>query len=140
MRRCVLGSALVSWRGCAGEEQRWEERKHRLRAAVDRASRGAGLLFQQLAESTAAATADSAAGVRAKDDVLATLVLLADLAALVKDENTASKSVLAAVLAPSTEPTLILLSYYVHDHQASWLRCIDPTNQSTCSRNNNGDL
>ena len=51
-----------------------------------------------------------------KPSVLATLTLLGDVALLVKSENTASKNTLLAALSPWIEPTLALLSYYIHDH------------------------
>lgn len=53
--------------------------------------------------------------VQGKPAVISTVSLLADLASLVRDETTASKVALHSALGPWIEPTLILLSYYIHD-------------------------
>jgi len=109
--RCVLSSAFVAWRNCSNDEQHWEERQARLRNAVDQATKSTSLLLQQLVSEPVTSVL-----MQGKPSVLATLTLLGDVALLVKSENTASKNTLLAALSPWIEPTLALLSYYIHDH------------------------
>jgi hypothetical protein len=108
--RCVLGSAIVTWRNCTTEEQHWEERQSRLQLTLDRATQATRILVQELGREPLTPFL-----VQGKSVVISTLALLTDLAGLVRDETTASKAALFSVLGPWIEPTLILLSYYIHD-------------------------
>lgn len=113
--RCVLGSAIVTWRNCTVEEQRWEERQTRLQLTLDRVTQATRIIVQELRREPV--TALLAQG---KPVVISTITLLADLAGLARDETTASKAALLSALGPWIEPTLILLSYYIHDAGLFW--------------------
>ncbi|XP_046438149.1 exportin-6-like [Daphnia pulex] len=114
LMRCVLGSAIVTWRNCTTEEQHWEERQSRLQLTLDRATQATRILVQELGREPLTPFL-----VQGKSVVISTLALLADLAGLVRDETTASKAALFSVLGPWIEPTLILLSYYIHDSEVT---------------------
>lgn len=108
--RCVLSSAIVTWRNCSSEEQHWKERQSRLLMTVERATQATCLVVEQLNREPSTRFL-----VQGKPAVTATLALLADIASLVRDETTASKAVACAVISPWIEPTLALLSYYIAD-------------------------
>ncbi len=121
--RCVLGSAIVTWRNCTTEEQHWEERQSRLQLTLDRATQATRILVQELGREPLTPFL-----VQGKSVVISTLALLADLAGLVRDETTASKAALFSVLGPWIEPTLILLSYYIHDSGMNLLSALYDVN------------
>lgn len=108
--RCVVGSAVMAWRNCTTEEQHWTERQTRLQSAVDRATHATRIVVQELGREPSTQLL-----VQGKAVVISTVTFLADLAGLVRDESTASKVALYSALGPWIEPTLILLSYYIHD-------------------------
>lgn len=112
--RCVLGSAIVTWRNCTVEEQHWEERQSRLQLTLERVTQATRIIVQELRREPL--TALLAQG---KPIVISTITLLADLAGLARDETTASKAALYSALGPWIEPTLILLSYYIHDAEVT---------------------
>lgn len=114
LTRCVLGSAIVTWRNCTVEEQHWEERQSRLQLTLERVTQATRIIVQELRREPL--TALLAQG---KPIVISTITLLADLAGLARDETTASKAALYSALGPWIEPTLILLSYYIHDAEVT---------------------
>ncbi|XP_057374347.1 exportin-6-like [Daphnia carinata] len=114
LMRCVLGSAIVTWRNCTVEEQHWEERQSRLQLTLERVTQATRIIVQELRREPL--TALLAQG---KPIVISTITLLADLAGLARDETTASKAALYSALGPWIEPTLILLSYYIHDAEVT---------------------
>lgn len=108
--RCVIGSAVIAWRNCTTEEQHWTERQARFQLAVDRVTQSTRIIVQELTREPSTQLL-----VQGKPVVVSTVTFLADLAGLVRDEATASKVALYSALGPWIEPTLILLSYYIHD-------------------------
>jgi len=115
--RCVLGSAVVAWRGCSGEEQHWNERQTRLKMAIESVTEGTWVLLQQLLRKES-----NQLVVQGKAAFVATLTLLGELAAVVHDESTASKVVLHSAISVWIEPTLALLSMdvlFMDDHEVT---------------------
>lgn len=115
--RCVLGSAVVGWRNCSAEEQRWNERQTRLKTAIENVTKGTWLLLQQLL-----AKESNQLLVQGKAAFVATLTLLSELASVVHDESTTSKAVLHSAIRVWIEPTLALLSMdvlFMDDHEVT---------------------
>ena len=110
----MLGSAVVGWRNCSAEEQRWNERQTRLKTAIENVTKGTWLLLQQLL-----AKESNQLLVQGKAAFVATLTLLSELASVVHDESTTSKAVLHSAIRVWIEPTLALLSMdvlFMDDH------------------------